>query len=95
MLYRKITAVCFQIHTRHVGILCGQKVELLNVKLVVSLGVRGLISAVQSPKFQGQSPRFNHKPPSIHTLLLHHSGAQYFLISHRAQINRRYDGRGM
>ena len=37
MLYRKIIAVCFRIHTRHIGILCGQKVEFLNVKLVVSL----------------------------------------------------------
>ena len=32
MLYREIIAVCSQIHTKHVNTLCGQKVELLNVK---------------------------------------------------------------
>ena len=32
MLYREIMAVCSQIHTKHVNTLCGQNVELLNVK---------------------------------------------------------------
>jgi len=35
MLYKEIIAVCFQIHTKHINRLCGQNVELLNVKLVV------------------------------------------------------------
>ena len=35
MLYREIIAVCSQIHTKHMNTLCGQNVELLNVKLVV------------------------------------------------------------
>jgi len=35
MLYREIIAVCSQIHTKHTNTLCGQNVELLNVKLVV------------------------------------------------------------
>jgi len=35
MLYRAIIAVCSQIHSKHVNTLCGQNVELLNVKLVV------------------------------------------------------------
>jgi len=30
MLYSEITAVCSQIHTKHINTLCGQKVELLN-----------------------------------------------------------------
>ena len=34
MLYREIIAVFSQIHTKHVNTLCGQNVELLNVKLV-------------------------------------------------------------
>ena len=33
MLYREIIAVCSGIHTKHINTLCGQKVELLNVKL--------------------------------------------------------------
>ena len=33
MLYREIIAVCSQIHTKHVKTLCGQNVEILNVKL--------------------------------------------------------------
>jgi tryptophanase len=32
MLYREIIAVCSMIHTKHINTLCGQNVELLNVK---------------------------------------------------------------
>ena len=35
MLYREIIAVCSQIHTKHVSTLCGQNVDLSNVKLAV------------------------------------------------------------
>ena len=35
MLYSEVIAVCSQIHTKHVNTLCGQNVELLNVKLAV------------------------------------------------------------
>ena len=35
MLYREIIAVCSQIHTKHINTLCGQNVEMLNVKLAV------------------------------------------------------------
>jgi hypothetical protein len=34
MLCREIIAVCSQIHTKHINILCGQNVDLLNVKPV-------------------------------------------------------------
>ena len=37
MLYREIIAVCSQIHIKHINTLCGQNVELLNVKLVVHI----------------------------------------------------------
>ena len=43
MLYREITAVCSEIHTKHTNTtLCGQNVELLNVKLVVHIVTTGL-----------------------------------------------------
>ena len=32
MLYREIIAVCFEINTKHVNTLCGQKVEFVNFK---------------------------------------------------------------
>jgi len=32
MLYREIIAVSSQIHTKYINTLCGQNVELLNVK---------------------------------------------------------------
>ena len=32
MLHREIMAVCSQIHTKHINVLCGQNVELLNDK---------------------------------------------------------------
>jgi len=37
MLYMKIIAVCSQIHTKHTNTVCGQNVELLNVKLAALL----------------------------------------------------------
>ena len=42
MLYREIIAVCSQIHTKHINTLCGQNVELLNVKLPVHIVTTGL-----------------------------------------------------
>ena len=42
MLYREIIAVCSQIHTKHINTLCGQNIELLNVKWVVHIVTTGL-----------------------------------------------------
>jgi len=42
MLYRKIIAVCSQIHTKHINTLCGQNVELLSVKRMVHIMTTGL-----------------------------------------------------
>ena len=42
MLYSEIIAVCSQIHTKHTNTLCGQNVELLNVKLAVRVVTTGL-----------------------------------------------------
>ena len=42
MLYREIIAVCSQIHIKHINTLCGQNVELLNVKLSVHIVTTGL-----------------------------------------------------
>jgi hypothetical protein len=41
MLYREIIAVCSEIHTKHTNTLCGQNVELLNVKLAVHIVTTG------------------------------------------------------
>ena len=32
MLYREIMAACSQIHTKHINTLCGQNVELMDVR---------------------------------------------------------------
>jgi hypothetical protein len=37
MLYREIMAVCSEIHTKHINTVCGQNVQLLDVKLVVCI----------------------------------------------------------
>jgi hypothetical protein len=37
MLYSEIIAVCSQIHTKHINTLCGQNIEILNVKLSVRI----------------------------------------------------------
>ena len=42
MLYRSIIAICSQIHRKHINTLCGQNVELLNVKLAVYIVITGL-----------------------------------------------------
>jgi hypothetical protein len=42
MLCREIIVVCSQIHTKHINTLCGQNVELLNVKLVVHIVTTGV-----------------------------------------------------
>ena len=42
MLYGEIIAVSSQIHAKHINALCGQNVELLNVKLVVHIVTTGL-----------------------------------------------------
>jgi len=42
MLYRKIIIVCSHFHTKHIDTLCGQNIELLNVKLVVHIVTTGL-----------------------------------------------------
>jgi hypothetical protein len=40
MLYREIMAVCSEIHTKHINTVCGQNVELLNVKLAVHIQLK-------------------------------------------------------
>ena len=47
MLYRKIIAVCSEIHTKHINTLCGQNVELLNIKPLRSEGLN-LVSTTWS-----------------------------------------------
>ena len=42
MLYREIMAICSEIHTKHINTVCGQNLELLNVKLVVHIVTTGL-----------------------------------------------------
>ena len=42
MLYREIIVVCLEIHTKHINTLCGQNVELLNVKLAVHIVNKGM-----------------------------------------------------
>ena len=42
MLYKEIIAASCQIHTKHINTVCGQNVELLNVKLAVHIVTTGL-----------------------------------------------------
>ena len=41
MLHREIMAVCSEMNTKHINTVCGQKVELLNVKLAVHIVTTG------------------------------------------------------
>ena len=51
MLYREIIAVCSQIHTKHINTVCGQTLELLNVKLVLRIVTTWLLRVNQSHIF--------------------------------------------
>ena len=42
MLYREIIAVCSQSHIKPINTVCGQNLELLNVKLVVHIVTTGI-----------------------------------------------------
>jgi len=42
MLYREIIAVCSEIRIKHINTVCGQKVEFVNVELVVHIVTTGL-----------------------------------------------------
>ena len=42
MLCREIITVCSHIHTKHINTVCGQNIELLNVKLAVHIVTTGL-----------------------------------------------------
>ena len=48
LLCREIIAVSSQIHTKHMNTLCGQNVELLNVKLAVHIVTTGLLNVSYS-----------------------------------------------
>jgi len=42
MLYRDIITVCSEIDTKHINTVCGQNMEVLNVKLAVYIVTTGL-----------------------------------------------------
>ena len=74
MLYSEIIAVCSQIHTKHINTLRGQKVELLNVKLVVHIVTAGLyrvMSVLTVPSYlrlgQAVQPQYSciHPPHAL------------------------------
>jgi hypothetical protein len=44
MFFWDIVAACSEIHTKHINTLCGQNVELLNVRLAVHIVTTGLQS---------------------------------------------------
>ena len=50
MLYREIIAVCSEIHIEHINTLCGQNVELVDVKLVVHIETTALQRAKMTEK---------------------------------------------
>jgi len=49
MLYREIMAVCYHIHTKLRNTLCGQNLEFLNVKSIVTYGTQQVLTAQLRP----------------------------------------------
>ena len=57
MLYREISAVCSEIHTKHIKTLCGRNVELFSVKMVVHRITNGLYRVTSDPSLQVSPPK--------------------------------------
>jgi len=75
-LYREIIAVSSEIHTKHINTLCGQNVELLNVKQAVHIVTTGgTYSALKTYIYQviPQLSNTFHIQTKVHT---HHNPAQ-------------------
>ena len=70
MLYREIIAVCSQIHTKHINTLCGQNVQLLNVKLAVHIVTTGL--------WRANSVNYRQR---LHPFALSHRKSTQFITS--------------
>jgi hypothetical protein len=68
MLYRDIIAVCSEIHTKNINTLCGQNVELLNVKLVVHIVTTGLIGLKFSPYRAVNTLRLSYKNQPVNAV---------------------------
>jgi len=52
MLYKELIAVCSQIHTKLINVLCGQNVELLKIELLVHIvthEIQSVISQLYKP----------------------------------------------
>jgi hypothetical protein len=69
MLYREIIAVCSEIHTKHINTLCGQNIELLNVKLVVHIVITGFLRVKNlSPYCAVNTLRLCYKNQSVNAV---------------------------
>jgi hypothetical protein len=42
MMYRDIINTCSEIHTKNINKLCGQNLEIRNIRLLVRIGCKGL-----------------------------------------------------
>jgi hypothetical protein len=84
MLYREIIAVCSQIHTKHTNALCGQNVELLNVKLAVHIVTTGLLSREWSDTCRGRTSRLS---PFCAHIVPANAAARYTDIHMEMQYN--------
>jgi len=67
MLYRKIIAVCSQIHTKHINTLCGQIVEMSNVK--------------PGGTYSDHSHFNTHDTPQSHTPHMYAPAPLYFIVT--------------
>ena len=83
MLYREIIADCSQIHKKHINTLCGQNVELLNVKMAVHTVTTGLYSAFP---LSAQQCSTNIQSPSFPAPFLSKSSTALNTKTHRLTI---------
>ena len=80
MLYREIIALCSEIHTKHINTVCGQNVELLNVKLAVHIVTTGL----QCVKATTNAPNHDqyHYPALLNTVIHKQCNYKHYLYQH-------------
>jgi hypothetical protein len=86
MLYREIIAVCSEIHTKHINTLCGQNVELLNVKraLLCLKGAKKRSSCEIKGKFHfTNSIGTQNVHTRAHTIYMH---PQFIVLQHLSHL---------
>jgi len=75
MLHWEIMAVCSEIHIKYINTLCGQNVQMLNVKLAVHIVTTGLQKTKEITNVFCWLKTL--PPPSVHSTVVSYKNGQH------------------